>query len=121
MALISETCEACRADSPLVTEAEEHELNPQIPEWEIVEVKGVRRLKRSFRIDGWMPAVEFTNAVAKIADAEDHHPTILTAWGKVSVSWWTHAIRGLHRNDFIMAAKTDEAFENAGAKDRAPD
>ncbi len=121
MALTSETCEACRPDSPLVTEAEERELKPQIPYWEIVEVKGVRRLKRTFKIAGWMPAVEFTNTIARIADAEDHHPTILTAWGKVTVSWWTHAIRGLHRNDFIMAGKTDEAFENAGENNRAPD
>lgn len=111
MALTSERCEACRTDSPLVTEAEVSELKPQIPDWEIVEVKGVRRLRRTFRVDGWTPAVELTNAIARIAEAEDHHPTILTAWGKVTVSWWTHAINGLHRNDFIMAAKSDQAFE----------
>lgn len=116
MALTSETCEACRPGSPLVTEAEERELKPQIPEWEITEVKGTRRLRRSYKLDGWMPAVGFTNAVATIADKEDHHPTILTAWGRVTVTWWTHAIGGLHRNDFIMAAKTDEAFDHAGGK-----
>lgn len=116
MALTSEACEACRPDSPLVTEAEERELKPQIPDWEIVEVKGVRRLKRTFRLDGWMSAVRFTNAVAEIAEAEDHHPAITTAWGRVTVTWWTHAIEGLHRNDFVMAAKTDEAF-GAGDND----
>lgn len=113
MALTSQHCEACHVGAPTVTENEERELKPQIPEWNIVEVKGERRLRRSFRFEGWMPAVAFTNAVAEIADKEDHHPTITTTWGKVTVSWWTHAIGGLHRNDFIMAAKTDDAYANA--------
>jgi len=52
--------------------------------------------------------MDFTNQVAKIANDEDHHPAILTEWGKVTVTWWTHKIRGLHLNDFIMAAKTDQ-------------
>ena len=53
-------------------------------------------------------ALEFTNRVGEAADEEGHHPALLTEWGKVKVSWWTHAIAGLHRNDFIMAAKTDQ-------------
>jgi 4a-hydroxytetrahydrobiopterin dehydratase len=110
MALTFERCEACWPTSPQVTEAEEQELKPQIPDWEIVEVKGVRRLKRVYKLKGWMPAVRLTNAIAALAEAEDHHPAILVEWGKVTVSWWTHAIKGLHRNDFIMAAKTDQAF-----------
>lgn len=113
MTLTSERCEACQVDSPQVTADEERELKPQIPEWNVVEVNDVRRLRRTFKLDSWMPAVEFTNEVARLAEAEDHHPTILTAWGKVTVTWWTHAIKGLHRNDFIMAAKTDEAFRNS--------
>ena len=42
-----------------------------------------------------------------LAEAEGHHPALLTEWGRVTVTWWTHKIRGLHRNDFIMAAKTE--------------
>ena len=110
MTLISEKCEACRADSPLITVAEERELKPQVPDWEIVEVRDVRKLRRTYRFAGWLPAVRFGNAVAGVAEAEDHHPTILLEWGKVTVTWWTHAIKGLHRNDFIMAAKTDQAL-----------
>ena len=110
MALSSERCDACKPGSPMVTDAEERELKPQIPEWEIVEVKGTRRLRRSFAFDGWMPGVRFTDAVAELAEQEDHHPSIRLDWGKVTVTWWTHAIQGLHRNDFIMAAKTDEAY-----------
>jgi 4a-hydroxytetrahydrobiopterin dehydratase len=53
-------------------------------------------------------ALDFTNKVGGLAEEEDHHPAILTEYGKVTVVWWTHAIKGLHRNDFIMAAKTDQ-------------
>ncbi|HVR28570.1 MAG TPA: 4a-hydroxytetrahydrobiopterin dehydratase, partial [Thermoanaerobaculia bacterium] len=54
--------------------------------------------------------LDFTNKVGEIAEEEGHHPALLTEWGKVTVGWWTHKIKGLHRNDFIMAAKTDEAY-----------
>ena len=110
MDLTTLRCEACRPDSPQVTDEQVEELKPQIPDWELTEVNGVRRLKRTFRVDGWMPAVRLTNAIAALAEQEDHHPSIRMEWGKVTVQWWTHAIKGLHRNDFIMAAKTDEAF-----------
>jgi 4a-hydroxytetrahydrobiopterin dehydratase len=104
------TCEACRADAPRLTEAEIRELKPQIPEWHIVEVEGVPRLERLFAFRNFAQALAFTNSVGALAEAEDHHPAILTEWGKVTVSWWTHKIGGLHRNDFIMAAKTDSAY-----------
>ena len=110
MPLTAERCEACHKDAPRVPAAEVPDLLHEIPEWSVIEVNGVSRLQRVFRIKGWRPAVTFTNLVADIADAEDHHPAILTEWGKVTVTWWTHAIKGLHRNDFIMAAKTDELF-----------
>lgn len=112
MPLSSEFCQACQPGSPKVTDDERRELKPQIPDWEETDVNGVPRLKRVFRVDGWMPAVRLTHAIAALAEAEDHHPLIRLEWGKVTVSWWTHAIKGLHRNDFIMAAKTDEAFAN---------
>jgi 4a-hydroxytetrahydrobiopterin dehydratase len=49
--------------------------------------------------------------VGEQAEEEGHHPALLTEWGKVTVTWWTHKIGGLHHNDFIMAARTDELFE----------
>ena len=57
-----------------------------------------------------MTALEFTNQVGELAEQEDHHPSILTEWGRVTVTWWTHAVSGLHVNDFISAAKTDQLF-----------
>jgi 4a-hydroxytetrahydrobiopterin dehydratase len=82
-------------------------LRAQVPDWQVVEREGIRRLERTFRFPDFASALAFTNQVGALAEAEGHHPAILTEWGRVTVSWWTHAIRGLHRNDFIMAAKTD--------------
>jgi len=109
--LSQNTCEACRADAPRVTEAEVRELKPQIPEWEIVEIDGMDQLRRVYQFKNFAEAMGFTSQVGSIAEDEGHHPAILTEYGKVTVRWWTHKIKGLHRNDFVMAAKTDELYE----------
>ena len=90
-----------------MTDEEVAELHPQVPEWEIVEIDGVKRLRRVFSFDDFAQALAFTNSVARLAEEEGHHPVLLTEWGRTTVSWWTHKIKGLHRNDFVMAAKTD--------------
>jgi Pterin-4a-carbinolamine dehydratase len=105
--LKDEKCTACRRDSPRVSDAEIGELKPLIPEWTMVERDGIQRLERVFRFSNFVEALDFTNRVGAVAEAEGHHPAILTEWGRVTVSLWTHKIRGLHRNDFIMAAKLD--------------
>ena len=108
--LRAERCVACHRDSPQVSEAEIAELRREIPDWSVVERDGVARLERVFTFPTFAEALAFTNRVGALAEAEGHHPALLTEWGRVMVSWWTHAIRGLHRNDFIRAAKTDAAF-----------
>lgn len=105
--LTSEKCTACRRDSPRVTEAEIQELKPQVPDWTLVERETIQRLERVFRLADFAAALSFTNRVGALAEAEGHHPAILTEWGQVTVTLWTHKIRGLHRNDFVMAAKID--------------
>lgn len=112
--LAAYTCEACRAGAPKVGGEEKAKLSPQIPDWEVVEVDGVERLQRSFSFPTFLDALAFTNRVGELAEEEGHHPAILTEWGSVTVSWWTHKIGGLHRNDYIMAAKTDDAFAGRG-------
>jgi 4a-hydroxytetrahydrobiopterin dehydratase len=72
-------------------------------------------LSRRFRFDDFANALAFTNALGKLAEEEDHHPALLTEWGRVTVTWWTHKIRGLHRNDFVMAAKADELYRRLSA------
>lgn len=101
-------CEACRVGAPVVTDEEIGAFQPQIPEWKLVEREGIRRLERTFVFRNFASALAFTNRVGALAEEEGHHPAILTEWGKVTVTWWTHKIHDLHRNDFIMAKKTDE-------------
>ena len=101
-------CVACRAGEPTVTDSEIDMLLPQIPEWQVKEVDGIKRLERVFKLKNFAQALEFTNMVGAIAEEENHHPLIITEYGKVTINWWTHKIGGLHQNDFIMAAKTDK-------------
>lgn len=82
--------------------------HPQVPNWKIVERNGEKQLERMFKFKDFDDAIIFTNQVAKLAQEQDHHPKITTEWGSVTITWWTHKIKGLHRNDFIMAAKTDQ-------------
>ena len=104
-------CTACRGDEPTLTDAEIAELLPQVPEWQVVQREGIKRLERVFKFSNFAQALAFTDRVGEQAEEEGHHPALLTEWGRVKVTWWTHKIDGLHRNDFIMAAKTDEHFE----------
>jgi len=117
--LSTERCVACRRDSPRVTEPEIAQLKPQIPDWRQVERDGILRLERVFELPSFTDALAFTNRVGALAEEEGHHPAILTEWGRVTVAWWTHKIRGLHRNDFIMAAKTDALAAEATARTRS--
>jgi len=101
-------CVACRGGEPTLTEAEIGGYLPQLPDWQVKEVNGEMRLERVFKLKNFVEALDFTNKVGAAAEQEDHHPLIVTEWGRVTVQWWTHKIGGLHKNDFIMAAKTDE-------------
>ena len=103
-------CVACRGGVPTLTDNEIAELLPQVPEWQVKEVDGVKRLERVFKLKNFIEAIAFTNKIGLISEKEDHHPLIVTEYGRVTVDWWTHKIKGLHQNDFIMAAKTDRLF-----------
>ncbi|RXS44320.1 4a-hydroxytetrahydrobiopterin dehydratase [Idiomarina sp. 29L] len=109
--LDKERCEACHADAPKVSDDELKELMREIPDWTPVTNDGVMMLQREYKFKNFKQALAFTNRVGEIAEEEKHHPEITTEWGKVTVTWWTHAINGLHKNDFIMAAKTDKVVD----------
>jgi 4a-hydroxytetrahydrobiopterin dehydratase len=109
--LTEQKCVACRVGAPSVTAEEIKELQPQIPDWQIIAEDGIPKLDRSFKFKNFKDAIAFTDAVGEEAEKEGHHPCLTTEWGKVGVTWWTHKIRNLHRNDFIMAAKTDRIYQ----------
>ena len=127
VSLLQEKCVACRADAPRVTDKEMAELLPELPHWQVVEREGTFQLERTLRFKNFASALDFALRVGRVAEAEGHHPLLMVdtlcatdppppAWGKCTVVWWTRKIRGLHRNDFIMAAKTDRLYEEAGAQ-----
>lgn len=101
-------CEACQIDAPMVTELETTELVKDIPEWDVLDRDGIKQLERVFSFKNFKQAWAFADKVAEMAEEEFHHPTITLEWGKVTVCWWSHSIKGLHKNDFICAAKTDK-------------
>lgn len=101
-------CEACRIDAPRVSNAEIEQYGAQLPEWKIIERDGIMQLERTFTFRNFVQALDFTQRVGELAEKDDHHPAILTEYGKVTVTWWSHKIKGLHKNDFILAARTDE-------------
>jgi 4a-hydroxytetrahydrobiopterin dehydratase len=100
-------CVPCQGGEPPLLDDEIQTFQPQVADWEVVEREGIKRLERAFKFRNFAQALAFTDKVGELAEREGHHPAILTEWGKVTVTWWTHKIKGLHRNDFAMAAKTD--------------
>ena len=107
MSLKESKCEACRIDAPKVTDIEKEEFLKELIDWEIIDNAGIDQLVKTFNFDSYQDASDFTQKVAELADDEDHHPKIVLEYGKVEVFWWSHKIKGLHKNDFICAAKTD--------------
>jgi 4a-hydroxytetrahydrobiopterin dehydratase len=99
-------CVPCPAGSTMMLDAQCRRLLENIPGWELVTVENMSRLRRVFTFPDFRTALSFTNQVGELAEAEQHHPELITSWGRVTVSWWTHSVKGLHINDFIMAART---------------
>ena len=108
MSLLSEMkCEVCRVGAPPVKAEELGDFVREHPGWEAVKVDGVLQLQRTFLFADFVAPLAFAQRVGNLAEAEGHHPALLIEWGRVTVRWWTHKIKNLHRNDLIMAAKTD--------------
>ena len=105
---LNQHCVPC---SGTVAPMAEEELQRQLqnsPDWKVVDETGTRKLQKVFTFKDFVEAIDFSVKVGKLAESEGHHPAILTEWGKVTVSWWTHAISGIHLNDVIMASRTDQ-------------
>jgi 4a-hydroxytetrahydrobiopterin dehydratase len=111
MALLAELkCTDCQAGDIPLNDAEIRDKLAELPGWSVKEENGVKKLSRTFKFKDYLSALDFTRKVGLLAEEEDHHPMLITEWGKVTVIWWTHMINGLHQNDFVMAAKTDLLF-----------
>lgn len=109
--LSEQTCSACRVGAPTVSTEQLNAGLAELPEWKLVKVDNIDHLTRVYPFKNFVSALQFTEAVGSLAEEHNHHPALLTEWGKVTVSWWTHKIKGLHENDLIMAAKTEQLFK----------
>jgi 4a-hydroxytetrahydrobiopterin dehydratase len=112
-ALVSKTCTPCRGGTPPLTREQVEILRAQAPEWQLAEE--AHRIERSFRFRNFREALTFVQEIGELAEAEGHHPNISFGWGNATVSLHTKKIKGLHENDFIMAAKIDRIFARVAA------
>lgn len=110
--LCQQQCQACSPDADRLTDQQAQQLLLQLSDWQIIELSSVPRLRRRFKFRNFLDALAFTNRVGEMAEQQGHHPDLLTAWGSVEVSWWSHKLKGLHDNDFICAAKTDQLYDS---------
>jgi 4a-hydroxytetrahydrobiopterin dehydratase len=104
--LAARTCTACRKGTPGLDLAAARALAAQVPDWSLRD--DAKRIGRSWRFADFAAAFAFVRRIADIAEAAGHHPDIAFGWGYVRISLQTHAIGGLHENDFILAARIDE-------------
>ena len=107
------TCEACSAGSKALSAEQCTALLQQLPGWQLSSTDGMAQLSKTYLFSNFSQALAFSNQVGSISEAQNHHPQLVTEWGKVTVRWWTHTLAGLHRNDFIMAARTDDLAQHA--------
>ena len=111
MTLSKEGGEACSATAMLLTEQEQQTRLSELDDWQIVMNNKVPQLQKVYRFKDFATALAFTQRVGDMAEQADHHPALLTEWGKVTVRWWSHDRGGLHPNDFRLAARTDDCYE----------
>lgn len=105
-ALAARACVPCRGGVPTLTPEQIAPLLAHLTGWTVEDHK---KLVKSYRFRNFREALAFVNTAGEIAEAEGHHPDLHLAWGHVGVELWTHKIGGLHENDFVMAAKLDQA------------
>ncbi len=111
MSLTTKGCTPCRGGIPPLGRAEAERLLAETPGWTLAE--DASRIERMFRFKDFASALAFVNRIGELAEAEDHHPDITFGWGYCRVVFQTHKIKGLHENDFIMAAKLNALPEKS--------
>jgi 4a-hydroxytetrahydrobiopterin dehydratase len=104
--LAAKKCVPCEGGVPKYTRAQAEEQLKKLSAWQLT--SDGQRIRKEWNAKNFMAAIDFFNAVAKVAEAEDHHPDLhLESYRRVAIEIWTHAIAGLSENDFILAAKID--------------
>jgi len=113
VSLAEKSCTPCRGGIPPLTEAEAAAYQAQAPDWGLLDQ--AKRIERTYRFRNFGQAFGFVERAAALAEAEGHHPDIAFGWGYARISLQTKKIKGLHENDFIMAAKLDRIAEDSAS------
>jgi 4a-hydroxytetrahydrobiopterin dehydratase len=108
--LTAKTCTPCRGGVPPLTKDEALGYQAQVPQWDLQD--GASRITRTFTFGNFRQAMGFVQDIGALAEEEGHHPDISFGWGYATVSLHTKKIKGLHENDFIMAAKIDRLAQH---------
>ena len=107
--LSNKKCIPCRGDIPGFNITEIHKYLKMVDGWEVKsDENNIYYLIKEFKFNNFSRSQDFVNKVGKIAEKEGHHPDIWFGWGYAKIKIFTHAIKGLHESDFILAAKVDE-------------
>jgi len=107
--LLEKKCTACELGAPLVPDKDQIELLKDLDSW-LIDKSDIPKLVKTFKFSNYLKTLNFVNLIAKLAESEDHHPRITFEWSTATIEWWSHKIEGLHMNDFICAAKSDEIY-----------
>ncbi len=94
-----------------LTKQEVMKLNKHVPEWRVFEDNNFQKLQREFKFKNFIMALDFTNRLGRLSEEYNHHPQIVLEWGKVSLTWWSHKLKGLHQNDFFMAVRSELLYQ----------
>jgi 4a-hydroxytetrahydrobiopterin dehydratase len=103
--LAEKSCTPCRGGVPPLTKEEAARYLARAPGWDLLD--DGRKIRRTYRFKNFREALGFVQRAGALAEAEGHHPEVCFGWGYAAVSLQTKKIKGLHENDFIMAAKLD--------------
>ena len=109
--LLEKKCTACELGAPIVPDEDQILLLKDLDGW-LIDKSNISKLIKTFQFSNYEQTLNFVNLIAELAESEDHHPKITFEWGSASIEWWSHKIEGLHMNDFICAAKSDEIYDS---------
>ncbi len=108
--LNAQILQACDGTCKALPEDSINRLLQELPEWQLITEESINKISRSYHFSDFCSALSFCNRIAALAEEANHHPRLCLEWGKLHACWWTHSVKGLHINDFIMAARSDDAY-----------
>lgn len=111
MELLEEKCEPITANSAPTSDEEAQGLLETLPGWQMVLEDGIKKLRYEFQFKGYLQVLVFTNRLSDASMRQGHYPLVVFKRDNATVTWWTQKIRNIHRNDFIMAAKTEDIYK----------